>query len=123
MDFKCKYCKVTNSSQSWDEQTIRECGEIDKGIEEGYNNINYYYICPECGEKSYKRDWTPDLLIDTELIQKALTVAGYNCEPTEQNLRECFGDYVDSRIWSNVEQEDVQEMTITEMCQGLLSLK
>jgi hypothetical protein len=57
MDFKCKYCNNTSTANEWDEETVRECGEIDKGIEEGYNNMNYYYICPICGQKSYKKDW------------------------------------------------------------------
>lgn len=62
-------------------------------------------------------------LIDTELIQKALIKAGYDVEPTEENLRECFGDYADCGVWSNIELEDVKEITITEMCKELLSLR
>jgi hypothetical protein len=54
--FKCKHCNNTSTAKKWDEQTKRECGEIDKGIEEGYNNMNFYYICPVCGKKNYKND-------------------------------------------------------------------
>lgn len=62
MKFKCKYCNAINDSDKWDQQTIKECGLIDKSIKEGYNNFNYYYICPECGEKSYKKDWNKNLI-------------------------------------------------------------
>jgi hypothetical protein len=40
---------------------------------------------------------------DTELFTKALDLAGYiDLKPTEESMIECFGDYVDAGIWSNI---------------------
>lgn len=55
--FKCKYCKNISSADDWNLRTIQECGNIDKGIKEGYKDTNFYYICPICNQKSYKKDW------------------------------------------------------------------
>jgi hypothetical protein len=35
----------------------------------------------------------------------------------------CFEDYVNSGIWENISMEDVEELTVTEMCLGLLKLR
>jgi rubredoxin len=57
VNFKCKHCNTVSEAEKWDEETNRYCGGILKGIEEGYNNLNYYYVCPKCGERMYKNDW------------------------------------------------------------------
>jgi hypothetical protein len=65
----------------------------------------------------------------TDLIHKALKRAGYDCEPTEENLIECFLDYVDAGIWHNLDydeaKEDIEdgEITIKDMCNVLIKLK
>lgn len=28
--------------------------------------MNYYYICPECAERSYKKDWGPELIFENK---------------------------------------------------------
>lgn len=55
--------------------------------------------------------------------RKALDVAGYqHVQATEKNVRECFKDYVDARCWSNLQLDDVDEITTEEMCRALLRL-
>lgn len=62
----------------------------------------------------------------TNHINKALTLAGYECEPTESNLIECFKDYVDAGIWSNLDLDEVDDMiadnelTVIHMCNALI---
>jgi hypothetical protein len=56
------------------------------------------------------------------LIKRALDKAGYDCDPTEKNLRECFTDYVNAGCWSNLEMEDIEDLTIKQMCIGLIRL-
>lgn len=60
------------------------------------------------------------------LIQKALDKAGYDSEPTESNLIECFLDYVDSGVFADLTSEEAKEMitneelTIKQMCNALI---
>lgn len=56
MEFKCNYCKKLSHEDEWNDRTRKECGDLAKGIGEGYNNMNYYYVCPLCGENNYKKD-------------------------------------------------------------------
>jgi hypothetical protein len=62
----------------------------------------------------------------TNNIIKALDYAGYDCEPTEYNLIECFRDYVDSGIWSNLDLEEADDMiasnelTVKQMCNAII---
>ncbi|ATF13671.1 hypothetical protein A616_17285 [Brevibacillus brevis X23] len=62
------------------------------------------------------------------LITKALNKAGYTCEPTTSNLIDCFKDYVDAGIWSDLELDDIDcmiangELTINQMCRALIRL-
>lgn len=64
-----------------------------------------------------------------ELIQKALSKAGYTSEPTEENLIECFMDYVDCGAWNNLTSEDTLDdinlglITVENMCMAILRLK
>lgn len=58
----------------------------------------------------------------TDYISRALKAAGYDSEPTEANLIECFKDFVDSRAWIDIEPEDVYDLTVKEMCYGLMNL-
>lgn len=61
-----------------------------------------------------------------EMIQTALNKAGYiDMEPTEANLRECFSDYVDSGIWSNIsyDDDDLHEHSVQDICRNLLKLR
>lgn len=43
-----------------------------------------------------------------KLISTALKVAGYDAEPTAENLIQCFKDYVDGGAWSNLHFESGQ---------------
>ena len=64
----------------------------------------------------------------TDLIQQALTKAGYDSQPTERNLAQCFLDYVDSGIFSNLTTDEAEDMitdgeiTINDMCRALMRL-
>jgi hypothetical protein len=61
-----------------------------------------------------------------ELIAKTLKHCGYDSEPTETNLRECFYDYVDSGKFGNMDLDEAiylvetGEVTVKEMCYNLL---
>jgi len=61
-------------------------------------------------------------------IQRALTKAGYDSEPTPENLTSCFLDYVDAGVWGNLQydeaQEDIQdgEITVQDMCRAIMKL-
>lgn len=57
------------------------------------------------------------------LIKRALDNAGYqDCEINENNLVECFTDYVDSGVWRDIEMEDVEDLTVDQMCKALIRL-
>lgn len=64
-----------------------------------------------------------------ELIRKTLLHCGYEGEPTEENLLECFYDYVDSGAFKNLSLEEVKEevqegeITLKSICFNLLSIK
>lgn len=66
-----------------------------------------------------------------ELFFKALDKAGYiDVEPNEENVRQCFLDYIDTGEWSNVYYEDNipysdngEEIDIREMAIGLIRLR
>lgn len=61
-----------------------------------------------------------------DLIQKVLDHCGYEGEPTERNLIECFLDYVDGGVFGNLTVEEAEEeindgeITIKEICYNLL---
>lgn len=58
-----------------------------------------------------------------ELYRKALDRAGYtHAEANGENVRECFEDYVDAGYWTNINHEDMEDMTTIEMCQALLKV-
>ena len=62
----------------------------------------------------------------SDLIQKALHKAGYDSNPTEANLIECFLDYVAGGIYSNLTSEEAVDMindgeiTVKQMCVALI---
>lgn len=57
------------------------------------------------------------------LIRHALDKAGYrDMEPTEENLRSCFSDCVDHGCWSNLELEDVPDLSVKDMAGALIML-
>lgn len=59
--------------------------------------------------------------IERSQIKSALSAAGYvDMEPTEENLRECFADYVDCGVWRDLELEDIESLSIADMCRGLI---
>ena len=64
----------------------------------------------------------------TNLIQKALTKAGYDSQPTESNLTECFLDYVDSGVFADLTYDEAEDMieegeiTVNDMCRALMRL-
>lgn len=114
MEFKCKYCNITSTSEAWNKQTIRECGEIDKGIEEGYNNSNYYYICPICGGKHYKKDWNNKVIFNEywySLVAQIIT-------DQQPDLKEAMLEQMSD--WCNKEIKTIDELTIGEMIGWLI---
>lgn len=46
----------------------------------------------------------------TEMIREALTVAGYESDPTPEALRECFLDYVGAGYFRDLDLDDADEM-------------
>lgn len=71
-------------------------------------------------------------MTDTELFIMALDKAGYiDVEPTSEELRQCFLDYVDTGAWSNVyyEEDNIpysdngEEISHREMAIALIRLK
>jgi hypothetical protein len=61
-----------------------------------------------------------------ELIQKVLDHCGYEGEPTEELLEECFLDYVADGVFGNLTLEEAiddiasGEITLKQMCYNLL---
>jgi hypothetical protein len=63
------------------------------------------------------------ITVVNQLIEKALNKVGYgHNQPTISNLIDCFKDYVDAGTWSNIEMDDVEDLTIEEMCRALIKL-
>ena len=64
-----------------------------------------------------------------ELIQKALNRCGYDGDPTEENLVNCFLDYVDSGVFGNLDLDQAKdliedgEITLKMMCSNLINLR
>lgn len=54
MNYKCLHCQQVSSDEEWNKETERQCNEGTAPIQHGYNNLNYYYICPFCGEHCFK---------------------------------------------------------------------
>jgi hypothetical protein len=50
--------------------------------------------------------------MSVEMIRKALDRAGYVCEPTEANLRECFLDYVAEGYFADLTMEAAKKIDI-----------
>lgn len=61
-----------------------------------------------------------------ELIKKVMDHCGYDLEPTEDNLKEMFLDYVDAGVFGNLTTEEAEEeiesgdITLKAMCYNLL---
>lgn len=65
-------------------------------------------------------------MIDDEdsLIRRALDHSGYgHVHEIEENLIECFRDYVDSGIWFNLTLDDIDGISTADMCRALLNIK
>jgi hypothetical protein len=64
-----------------------------------------------------------------ELIQKVLDHCGYEGEPTEELLIECFLDYVDSGVFGNLDYDEAKnliedgEISVKTMCSNLLKVR
>lgn len=64
----------------------------------------------------------------TNIIQQALIKCGYDSQPTERNLTQCFLDYVDSGVFSNLTTDEAEDMieegeiTVNDMCRALMKL-
>ena len=60
-----------------------------------------------------------------EMIRSALDAAGYSYEgvPTDEDLRECFTDYVDAGIWKDLSLDDIDGLSIADMAQALIRLR
>ena len=54
-----------------------------------------------------------------ELIVKALELAGYAVQPTVENLRQCFLDYVDAGVFRDLHVEQAQD----EIAHGEIGVK
>jgi hypothetical protein len=66
-EFKCFRCTQTSPAAAWDAFTQERFGKDCKPINEGYQNRNWMYVCPSCGELCYAPDieehW-PDIGLD-----------------------------------------------------------
>jgi hypothetical protein len=62
-------------------------------------------------------------MVDVSKIKKALKAAGYDSEPTESNLIECYLDYF-TAYGGDIEEvrEDIADgsLTINQMCNALI---
>lgn len=59
-----------------------------------------------------------------KLIRRALDHAGYNGEPaTTESLINCFTDYVDAGVWSDLTLDDIGELSVLDMARALINLK
>lgn len=59
-----------------------------------------------------------------DYYRKVLDAAGYiHDEPTEENVRNCFADYVDAGYWRDIDMDDIEDITIDQMCYNLLKGK
>jgi hypothetical protein len=58
------------------------------------------------------------------MIAKALRAAGYNCEPTRENLIDCFMDYLSTGYWENSDDllDDYNSGLLTDeqICRALM---
>lgn len=62
--------------------------------------------------------------ISTAMIRKVFREIGYvDVESTVENLTAAFKDFVDQGVWSNLELDDVEDLTPLEMANGLLNLR
>jgi hypothetical protein len=62
---------------------------------------------------------------DEEMIKTALDKVGYGfMEPSEENLRECFDDFVSCGVWSDLryDDEDINEIPVKNICRNLWNL-
>lgn len=66
-EFTCSKCEQHSPAEAWDAFTKERFGNDSKQINEGYQNMNWKYICPCCGEVCYAPDivehW-PDIGLD-----------------------------------------------------------
>jgi hypothetical protein len=64
-----------------------------------------------------------------DLIQKVLEHCGYEGEPTEENLIECFLDYTASGCFTNLDYDEAKdliedgEISVKTMCSNLLKVR
>lgn len=63
-------------------------------------------------------------------IRKALDRSGYtHLEPTEENLIECFLDYVDNGVFGNLDYDEAKQeiedgdITIKQICLNLIKFR
>ena len=64
--------------------------------------------------------------IGKHLFAYVLELAGYDSsEPTEENVRECFLDYVDAGYWRDLTQEEQEPhvISIEEICRAFFRFK
>lgn len=58
--------------------------------------------------------------IERSMIRRALDAAGYSHEqPTRENLVNCFSDYVDAGVWADLTLEDIEGLSVSDMCRAL----
>lgn len=62
--------------------------------------------------------------IERSMIRRALDSAGYNDEqPTRENLVSCFSDYVDAGVWADLTLDDIEGLSISDMCKALTRIR
>jgi len=63
-----------------------------------------------------------------DVYEKVLLAAGYKCAATEQNVINCFLDYVDSGAFGSLEYDEAKEaiedgeITIDQICRNFLRI-
>lgn len=62
-------------------------------------------------------------MLTRELLEQTLVAAGYEGEPTEANVREMFGDYVDAGYFSNIDPEEIETIETIEICSWFVGRK
>jgi hypothetical protein len=64
----------------------------------------------------------------TTIYQRVLTLAGYEGDPSEQNVIDCFLDYVDSGAFLDLDydsaRQDIEngDITIDQICHAMLRI-
>lgn len=62
--------------------------------------------------------------MQTDLIRRALDKSGYDHESaTPESLKSCFEDYVDAGVWGDLELQDIEGLSISDMSRALINIR